>query len=107
MVLFLVESHNMRKEKEMKYQIIGDAGRTTETKTGKHVRELCVLDPNPPKGWQGLKATQLLLWDAALEVCSVETINGKFYDQNDNKNYYIDVDYSPRGWILGARVYNE
>lgn len=55
----------------------------------------------------GLKATQLLLWDAALEVCRVETINGKFYDQNDNKNYYIDVDYSPRGWILGAKVYNE
>ena len=91
----------------MKYQIIGDAGRTTETKSGKHVRQLCVLDPNPPKDWKGFKAEILSLWDAALEVTSVETINGKFFDQNDNKNYYIDVDYSPRGWILSARVYNE
>lgn len=90
----------------MKYQIIGDAGVTNETKTGKHVRSLCVLDPYPPKGWKGIKADILQLWDSVLEVISIETINGKFFDATDDKDYYIDVDYSPRGWILSARVYN-
>lgn len=90
----------------MRYQIIGDAGLTQETKTGKHVRTLCVLDPFPPKNWVGIKAELLQLWDAALEVTSVETINGKFFDAKDGKDYYIDVDYSPRGWVLSARVYN-
>lgn len=90
----------------MKYQIIGDAGTTSETKTGKHVRNLCVLDPNPPKGWKGIKAEILSLWDATLEVTSVETINGKFFDATDEKNYYIDVDYNRSGWIVAARVYN-
>lgn len=89
----------------MKYQIIGDAGTTMETKTGKHVRSLCVLDPEPPKNWKGIKAEVLQLWDAALEVTSVETIDGKFFEANE-KNYYIDVDYNRRGWIVGARVYN-
>lgn len=90
----------------MKYQIIGDAGLTQETKTGKHRRELCVLDPYPPKGWKGIKAKELVLWDNVLEVTSVETINGKFFDATDDKDYYIDVDYDNRGWPRSARVYN-
>ena len=90
----------------MKYQIIGDAGKTNETKTGKHVRSLCVMDPMPPQGWKGIKAEILNLWDSTLEVISIETINGKFFDATDDKNYYIDVDYNNRGFIIGARVYN-
>ena len=90
----------------MKYQIIGDAGTTNETKNGKHVRSLCVLDPMPPKNWKGIKAEILNLWDSTLEVISVETINGKFFDATDDKNYYIDVDYNRSGWIVAARVYN-
>lgn len=89
----------------MKYQIIGDAGVTNETKTGKHVRNLCVLDPNPPKGWKGIKAETLSLWDSALEVVSVETFDGKFFEANE-RNYYIDIDYNRSGWIVAARVYN-
>ena len=90
----------------MKYQIIGDAGTTTETRNGKHVRALSVINPAPPKGWKGLCAEKLELWDSALEVTSVETINGKFFDATDDKNYYIDVDYNRSGWIVAARVYN-
>ena len=90
----------------MKYQIIGDAGQTNETKNKKHVRSLCVMDPMPPKGWKGIKAEILNLWDDTLEVISIETINGKFFDATDDKNYYIDVDYNRSGWIVAARVYN-
>lgn len=90
----------------MRYQIIGDAGTTIETKSGKHVRSLCVLDPYPPKDWRGIKAEILSLWDATLEVTTIDTLNGKLFDATDDKDYYIDVDYNKSGWIIAARVHN-
>lgn len=89
----------------MKYQIIGDLGRTIETKGGKHYRRLNVIPMPIPKDYKGLPAKELTLWDSALEVLSVETINGVMY-ADDGKNYYIDIDYTDRGWINSARVYN-
>lgn len=89
----------------MKYQIIGASKVTKETKKGKHYRTICVLDPNPPKDFEGIKAEIITLWDTTLEVLSVETIDGLLFANNE-KNYYIDIDYTASGWINSARVYN-
>lgn len=90
----------------MTYQIIGASTTTKETKKGKHFRTICVLDPNPPKDFEGIKAEIITLWDSTLEVLSIETLTGKIY-ANDEKNYYIDIDYNATGWIVGATVYNK
>lgn len=90
----------------MKYQIIGAAKLTKETKTGKHFRTITILNPNPVPDYEGLDAERITLWDKALEVTSVETYNGKFYDVKDGKDYWIDIDYDRNGWIVAARVYN-
>lgn len=102
-----MNSNNIRKgvKTKMKYQIIGASKLTKETKKGKHFRTLCVLDPNPPSDFEGIKAEILTLWDSQLEVLSVETVNGLLYS-NDSKNYYIDIDYTATGWINSARIYN-
>lgn len=89
----------------MKYQIIGAAKTTKETKKGKHYRTICVMDPNPPADFTGIKAEIITLWDSTLEVLSVETLNGLIF-ANDEKNYFIDIDYTASGWINAARVYN-
>lgn len=89
----------------MKYQIIGASKLTKETKKGKHFRQICVMNPNPPADFIGISAEIITLWDNALEVLSVETVTGAIY-ANDDKNYYIDIDYTPSGWINSARVYN-
>lgn len=90
----------------MKYQIIGASKLTKETKKGKHFRTITVMNPNPAPDYEGIDAEKITLWDSQLEVTSVETYNGKFYDQKDGKDYYIDIDYSPTGWVMSARVYN-
>nr|CDL65826.1 unnamed protein product [uncultured bacterium] len=89
----------------MKYQIIGDMGRTIETKSGKHYRTLNVIPIPVPKDYKGLPAEKITLWDSTLEVLSVETVTGVFF-ADDGKNYYIDIDYTSRGWINSARIYN-
>lgn len=101
-----MKSNNIRKGLKMKYQIIGASKMTKETKSGKHFKTICVMDPNPPQDFEGIKAEIITLWDSTLEVLSVETINGKIF-ANDNKNYYIDIDYTRNGWINAARVYND
>lgn len=90
----------------MKYQIIGASKITKETKKGKHFRQICVMNPNPPQDFLGINAEIITLWDNALEVLSVETIDGLIFANND-KNYYIDIDYTSSGWINSARVYND
>ena len=89
----------------MKYQIIGASKVTKETKKGKHYRSICVLNTAPVKDYDGLRAEMLTLWDNALEVLSIETIDGLLFADN-GKNYYIDIDYTASGWINSARVYN-
>lgn len=89
----------------MKYQIIGDLGKTIETKNGKHFRTISVVPQPIPRDYKGLPAKELTLWDAALEVLSIETVSGVIF-ADDGRSYYIDIDYTDRGWINSARVYN-
>lgn len=89
----------------MKYQIIGASKTTKETKKGKHFRTICIMNPNPPADFIGINAEIITLWDNALEVLSVETVDGLIFANNE-KNYYIDIDYTASGWINSARIYN-
>lgn len=101
-----MNSNNIRKGvKTMKYQIIGASKMTKETKKGKHFRQICVMNPNPPADFLGINAEIITLWDSTLEVLSVETVDGLIFANNE-KNYYIDIDYTASGWINSARVYN-
>lgn len=90
----------------MKYQIIGDTGKTIETRTGKHMREIVVVPTRIPVGYLGLPAQPIQMWDDVLEVLSVETVNGKIFDPKDGKDYFIDIDRDARGRIIDARIYN-
>lgn len=90
----------------MKYQIIGASKLTKETKKGKHYRVLTVMNPMQATDFEGINAEKITLWDSQLEVTSIETYNGKFFDAKDGKEYYIDIDYSASGWVMSARVYN-
>lgn len=90
----------------MTYQIIGSSKKTIETKNGKHFRQLCVIDPTQQqRDWDGLRTETITLWDSALEVLSVETVDGLLF--SPHRDTYIDIDYNNRGYIVGARVYSK
>ena len=89
----------------MKFQIIGCSKLTRETKNGKHFRILTIMNPNPGSDFDGIDAEKLVLWDRNLEVTSIETVNGKFYDSKDNHDYFIDIEYDRHGYFNSARVY--
>lgn len=90
----------------MTYQILGASKKTIETKNGKHFRRISVIDPQQRMdNWDGICAETITLWDSALEVLSVETVDGMLFSKNSDT--FIDIDYNARGYIVSARVYNK
>lgn len=90
----------------MKYQIIGQQKTVRETKRGTRYKTICIIPVSNDDQWDGINAEKLTLWESTLENISMETYNGKWYDSADQNNYYIDIDYNNRGYIVYARVYN-
>lgn len=90
----------------MEYQIIGKAGSGFRSKkNNKEYLPICVISKDIT--WVGLKSEQILLSEDVLKGMSVETKSGLIYDPKDNLDYYIDIEYNNRGFIIGARVYNK
>lgn len=89
----------------MEYQIIGKAASSFRSKkNNKEYLPICVLSKDLT--WTGLKAEQILLSEDVLKGLSVETETGEIF-ANDNRKYFIDIQYNNRGFIVDAKVYNK
>lgn len=89
----------------MEYQIIGKAVSSFRSKkNNKEYLPICVLSKDLT--WTGLKAEQILLSEDVLKGLSVDTDNGEIF-ANDNRKYFIDIQYNNRGFIIDAKVYNK
>lgn len=89
----------------MEYQIIGKAASSFRSKkNNKEYLPICVLSKDLT--WTGLKAEQILLSEDVLKGLSVDTDSGEIF-ANDNRKYFIDIQYNNRGFIIDAKVYNK
>lgn len=89
----------------MEYQIIGKAASSFRSKkNNKEYLPICVLSKDLT--WTGLKAEQILLSEDVLNGLSIDTETGEIF-ANDNRKYFIDIQYNNRGFIIDAKVYNK
>ena len=90
----------------MEYQIIGKAVSSFRSKkNNKEYLPICVISKDLT--WTGLKAEQILLSEEVLHGMDIDTETGDIFCHNDNRKYFIDIQYNNRGFIVSARVYNK
>lgn len=89
----------------MEYQIIGKAASSFRSKkNNKEYLPICVISKD--LNWHGLKAEQILLSEEVLHGMDIDTDSGEIFVPRDNRDYYIDLEYNNRGFIISARVFN-
>lgn len=89
----------------MEYRIIGmQKNAFTSKKNGKQYLPISVAvkDIN----WAGMKVEQILLSEDVLQGMSIDTESGEIFAP-DGKNYFINIDYNNRGFIVDAKCYNK
>lgn len=90
----------------MEYQIIGKAASSIRSKkNNKEYLPICVISKDLT--WVGLKAEQILLSEEVLKGLDNDTDSGEIFVPNDNRKYYINIEYNNRGFIVDAKIYNK